>query len=122
MKAFVACIILCCAFLSGCYYDTKENLYPSLQTCSDTTNVTYTSKIAPILSSYCTSCHTVSTPNGNVQLETYAGVKAVVNNGKLMGSIKHDGSAIPMPQSGGKLDDCKIAVFTKWVNAGAPNN
>ncbi len=123
MKALLICIIVVLAFFSGCYYDSRENLYPTLnQTCTDTVNVTYSSKIVPILSSYCTSCHSGSSPSGNVQLSTYAGVKAVVDNGKLLGSIKQNGTASPMPQSGGKLDDCKITAFSKWINAGAPNN
>lgn len=123
MKLFMICTIVGFLFLSGCYYDTRENLYPSLNnSCSDTVNVTFSAKIAPILNSYCTSCHSGSSPDGNVQLGTYEGVKAVVNNGKLLGSITHDGTAVPMPQSGGKLDDCKIAAFSKWISAGAPKN
>ena len=122
MKILFACIIIL-AFLSGCYYDSKENLYPVIDnSCNDTINVTYSSKVVPILNNYCNSCHSGSNPGGNVQLGNYTGVKAMVDNGKLLGSIKHDGTASPMPQGGGKLDDCKIATVSKWISSGAPNN
>ena len=123
MKTIIAGLFIGSIFLSGCYYDTKENLYPTIDnTCNDTINVTYSLKIAPILTSYCNSCHTSSNPSGNVVLDNYNGVKAQVDNGKLLSSITHTGTASPMPKGGGKLDDCKIAAFTKWINAQAPNN
>lgn len=116
-------ILLVIAFsLSGCYYDSRENLYPVLN-CTDTVNVTYTAKIAPILDNYCNSCHYSGNSNtGNVTLDTYAGVKNAVDHQALYSSIIHDGTVNPMPNSGGKLDDCKIAAFNTWIKAGAPNN
>lgn len=123
MKTMSVCLLISFAFLSGCYYDTKENLYPSLDnTCTDTVNVTYTLKIVPILNNYCNSCHSGSSPGGNIRLDAYASVKTSVDNGKLISSITHTGTASPMPKGGGKLDDCKIAAFSKWINGGAPNN
>lgn len=123
MKVLFSIVIICTAFLSSCYYDSQENLYPTLtDSCSDTTNVTYSGTIVPILGSRCTTCHSGSSPSGNIRLDNYAGVMVVVNNKKLLGSIKQDGTAIAMPQSGGKLDNCKIIAVSKWINAGAPNN
>ena len=124
IRIIFICSLFCLAFLAGCYYDTRENLYPSLDnSCNDTIDVTYSSKIVPILNSYCISCHSGSNPSGNINLTSYASVKAQVdNNNKLLSSIKQDGKASAMPKGGGKLDDCMIATFTKWINAGAPNN
>jgi hypothetical protein len=121
MKVLFILLFIALAF-SGCYYDSKENLYPVLN-CTDTVNVTYAAKIAPILDSYCNSCHyTGNTNTGNVILDTYDGVKNAVDNQKLYSSIIQDGSVKPMPNSGGKLDDCKIAAFSTWIKAGAPHN
>jgi hypothetical protein len=122
MRVLFACLISL-AFLSGCYYDSRENLYPEInQTCTDTINVTYSGTVATILNNRCVSCHKGSSASGNVKLDSYASVMIVVNNKKLIGSIKQDGTAIAMPQGGGKLDDCKISAISKWVDAGAPNN
>ena len=123
MRILLACIIMGFTLLAGCYYDSRDFVYPTLNnSCNDTINVTYSAKIVPILNSYCTSCHSGSNPSGNIKLDAYASVKALVDNGKLLGSIKQNGTAIAMPQGGGKLDDCKIAAFSKWIQAGAPNN
>lgn len=123
MRILFACFIVCLAFMSGCYYDSKENLYPALGSCTDTVNVTYSAKIVPILNSYCNSCHfTGASSVGNVTLDTYAGVKNAITNQNLFSSIKQDGSVKPMPNNGGKLTDCQIAAFSIWIKAGTPNN
>jgi len=123
MRILLACLLLSLIFVSGCYYDSRDYLYPSLSAaCSDTVNVTYSGKIAPILSNSCTSCHGGSNPEGSILLETYNEVKVFVDNGKLQSSIEHTGTASPMPKGIRKLDDCKIAAFAKWIQQGAPNN
>jgi hypothetical protein len=55
-------------------------------------------------------------------LDTYARVKTVADNGKLMGVITHANGFPQMPKGGNKLSDCNIAKIKKWVDAGAPNN
>lgn len=124
MKIILACFLVCFAFLSGCYYDSQENLYPSLNnTCSDTVNVAYTTTIVTILKSRCTTCHyTGATNAGNVILDTYAGVKNAVDNLNLLSSIEQNGNVEAMPKGGGKLDNCQLAAFSKWIASGAPNN
>ena len=106
---------------SRCYYDSQEYLYPQINNTCDTANVTFSLSIKPILSGYCTSCHSSANPSGNVILDTYAGVSAQVTNGHLLSSIKQDGNVPAMPQ-GGKLDNCSLAIIEKWIKAGAPNN
>jgi len=123
MRIVLACIIICLSFLSGCYYDSKENLYPSLGACTDTVSVTYTTKIVPILNSYCNSCHYSGASNvKNVTLDTYSGVKNAVTNQGLFSSIMQDGKVLAMPNTGGKLTDCQITAFSIWIKAGTPNN
>jgi hypothetical protein len=100
-----------------------ESLYPSLSQC-DTTNVTYSASIVPILNDKCYSCHSNSSyqvAGGGFNLGNYTDLKAVIDNGKLYNSITHQ-SPYPMPLNSPMLDNCSIASFKKWINTGAPNN
>ena len=105
---------------SACYYDSSENLYP--QTDCVTTNLSLETDIVPILQYNCYVCHSASANNGNVTLEGYSELMVYVNNGKLLGSIKHNGGFIPMPQNAAKLASCDIAKIEQWIKDGAANN
>lgn len=115
------CILLISGLLivgfTSCKKGNAEDMLPEC----DTTNVTYSGTIRPILDTKCMSCHFAGNTTG-VNLSTYNGVAAVANNGHLVSAITHDGSVEPMPKDQPKLDDCTIAKITKWVNDGAPNN
>ena len=110
--------------LASCKKDNAEEMYPADPgvTC-DTTNVTFSGTIQPIIEAKCVNsgCHHTGTPSGIV-LTAYSGIAAIANNGKLISAITHDGNASFMPEGQPKLDDCTIAKITKWVNDGAPNN
>lgn len=88
----------------------------------NTSNVTYSGVIVPLIQNTCIGCHSGTAPQGGINLSTYAGVKAVVNNGKLMGSINHNAGFIAMPYGGNKMPQCNIDKIQAWVNAGAPQN
>jgi hypothetical protein len=88
----------------------------------DTAVFTYSGAVSLILNTYCRGCHNPSSLGGGIDVSTYAGVKSIALNGKLMGSINHSAGFIAMPQSGNKLSDCKIGQIQKWVTAGSPNN
>lgn len=105
---------------TGCYYDKEEILYP--QTVCDTANVTYSGSVVPVLISSCNSCHGGSTPSAGIGLDTYAGVKAQVTNGRLWGSVSHAASYSAMPKNAAQLSSCSLAKIKKWIDAGAPNN
>ncbi len=91
-------------------------------TACNTTNVTFSAAVRPMLETYCNGCHGGSSPLGNVDYNTYNGVKATVTNGKLLGSIKHNFGFSPMPQNASQLSACNISIIEAWINAGAPNN
>ena len=57
---------------------------------------------------------------GQPTLEGYAKLKSYVDNGKLLGSIKHSPGFSPMPKGQAKLVDCDIEKIEAWVAAGAP--
>ena len=112
--------------LSGCYYDNEEDLYPNETPC-DTTNVTFSGTVMPIINDYCIACHGSGAQSGGVLLEDYASISAAAQvpagqYGSLWGAITHDPGNSPMPKSGGQLSDCNIKKIETWINAGTPNN
>ncbi len=117
---FFLSTIMLSVFFSSCYYDKSEVLYPG-STC-DTSVVTYSSSVAPILSSTCITCHGGATPSAAIRLDNYTSVKQQVDNGRLWGSVSHSGAYSPMPKGGNKLSDCNLSKINIWIKAGAPNN
>jgi len=116
--------VTCACYLSSCYYDVEQELYPA-NPC-DTSTVSFSNQITTTLQSYCLSCHSTNSASslGNgIVLETYTGIKAQVDNGKLISAITQDGTASPMPKNAGtKIPSCDIAMITAWIGNGAPNN
>jgi len=110
-------------FAASCYYDNEEALYPTLATSCDTSNVTFSGKIVPLLANNCLACHsnaTAPSSGNNIRLENYADV--IVMSTGISGSINHTGTYSPMPKNGGKLNVCLINQFDIWVRNGALNN
>lgn len=91
-------------------------------TSCDTSSVTYSASIAPIIQNKCIGCHSGSAPFGKWNLSTHSGLIQVVNNGKLIGAVNHQNGFLPMPQGGNKLGDCDIRKIELWIEAGAQNN
>lgn len=89
----------------------------------DTANMQYVAHIQPILNAAgCTDCHSSAIRDGGVVLDTYAGIKTQVNNGRFLGAITHASGYVPMPYGGSKLPDCTINKVKAWVARGAQNN
>lgn len=117
-----ACIILISLFfLEGCYYDDKDLLDPNRSIC-DSSVITFSGTVSPILNAYCAGCHSGANAPLGIRVDNYASVKTLASNGKLLGSITHSAGFIPMPKNGTKLSDCNIAKIRKWITAGTPNN
>jgi hypothetical protein len=107
--------------MQGCYYDTGEELYPNAGPC-DTTNVTYAVNVKNIISDNCLVCHSTAANQGGISLETYSQVKALADNGKLVGAITHAPGFSPMPQNAGMLPECSINQIKAWISKGSLNN
>ena len=88
----------------------------------DTTNVTFSSSVWPILETNCVGCHSGVTPAGDIPITNYNEVVTIANNGKLLGVIGHETGFSPMPKNGAKLADCKIKEIEIWIADGTPNN
>ena len=116
--------LLVLTLLSTCYYDSEEYLFPQLNNSCDTTGITFTLSVKPILENNCYSCHSNSTSalGGNIKLENHADLKIQADNGHLIGSITHAGGFSAMPQGAPQLESCRITVIRKWIEAGSLNN
>ncbi len=88
----------------------------------DTTFVGYAGTVSPILTTYCTGCHSGSQPEGDIDLSTWSKVKPYADNGTLAGSVRHASGYSAMPKNGNKLPECAIRQIEKWVADGAQNN
>jgi len=108
-------------FVSSCYYDNEETLYPKPVAC-DTADVRFSTTIAPILQANCNGCHSKASPSGNIVTDNYTDLKTIVDNGKLSGSINHKPQFSAMPKGGNKLSNCELAKFRIWIEKGALNN
>ena len=120
MRLYKLIILIVFLGLTSCYYDVEEELYPS-GTCQ-TDNVTYSVDILDIIQTNCYACHDQVNSFGSVNLEGYTQVKQYVDNGQLLGVIRHDAGFSPMPKGGNKLLDCEIAKVEAWIEAGALDN
>lgn len=114
-------VFVCVLLLSACYYDKEEILYAG-QDCAPVENPAYTNDIFSLLEKKCNSCHSGAFPSGGVVLDTYSSVLASVNNGSLMGSIRHASGYSPMPKNASKLATCDIETIQRWIDAGAADN
>jgi mono/diheme cytochrome c family protein len=106
--------------LSSCYYDNYDELLVDVNPC-DTTGVTYSANIAPIMAQHCVGCHSGSAPSANISLATYDEVKAAANNGSLLGTIRHEAGWSPMPKNQAPLDECTVSKIEAWINQSMPN-
>jgi len=107
--------------LSSCYYDNEEEVYPDSGGC-DTTNVTYSGSVAPVLQANCNACHSGNGPSAGIVTDNYTDLLTVVNSGQFKGAINHSSGYSAMPKNAPKLSDCNLSKINKWIDAGAPNN
>ena len=122
---FVALSSATIFFSTGCVNNKKDILFSGC----DSTNVSYSKTIKPILQNNCYSCHSTAngaTLGGGIVLENHTNLIIWVDTAKgsdggiLVNDIKHTGN--PMPKSASKLSNCDIAKISYWVNEGAKDN
>lgn len=113
-------IILFVVSISSCTYNVEEELYASTECMIN--ELSYQTDIVPILDANCYICHGIGVNQGGVTLEGYENLIPNINNGKILGVIKHENGFVAMPAGAPKLLDCEIQKIEQWVDDGAPNN
>ncbi len=114
---FLAAAVIFMAAAEGCAY-AKKDLVQVPCVISDT--VSYAKDIAPIISTNCFACHSAASNTSGILLDSYNALKFWAENGYLYGTISHGANYKAMPQGGGKLSDCNIALIKKWIDKGTP--
>jgi hypothetical protein len=107
--------------MSSCYYDIESDLYPAGLVC-DSLAISYIADVRPILVNKCLNCHNANSNSGSVTIETYAQVKAQVDNGQLGCTINHEPGCSAMPQNAGQLPPCELKAINVWISEGALEN
>jgi len=90
-----------------------------VSTCDTTGVITYAKQISALLSANCVSCHTGSSAQKGILLDSYASVKNYLDNGRLMAAVK--GTSIQMPP-GYKISNCQMRQLELWKATGATQN
>lgn len=122
MKTKMLPFLLCCVCVISCSKSSEDQLNPPPVITCDTVAMKYSTNILSIIDNNCYSCHGNGQSRAGISLDSYAKLKALADNGKLVGVITHSPGYIPMPSGRAKLADCDINKIRSWVNAGAPNN
>jgi hypothetical protein len=81
----------------------------------DTTNVTFSGTIWPMMQSHCTGCHSTGSPGGGIVIAGYDDMVALAENGSLMGSIRYEPGYAKMPTNQ-QLSECNITLLQKWID------
>ena len=87
--------------------------------CDTTGVVTYQKQISALISKDCLSCHSGTNASKGILLDSYAGVKQYLDNGKLLAAVK--GTTIQMPP-GFKITTCELREIELWKSTGATQN
>lgn len=86
----------------------------------ETSDVRFGAFVQPLIQARCQGCHSGASPQGSINLSTYANIKTLAANGKLYGAVTRTSNW--MPKGGAKLDDCTIDKLKAWIDAGALEN
>lgn len=117
------------SFLSSCYYDSMEEL-GYLGTVCDTTAVSFSSDIQPLLDGSCLTCHSATNADalgGGNNMEGYDNVLNFVTAGDPSSSTFYasvawiTGTSF-MPKGESQLPACDINTVKAWIDQGALNN
>ncbi|MEO8148752.1 MAG: hypothetical protein ABI723_14000 [Bacteroidia bacterium] len=113
---------------SGCLYDKGDLPEPALP--ADTTTVSYSKDIVPIMITYCLGvgnqhCHVTNSNQGSVgDFSTYPGLKEKIDSGKFALRVFNSNGGMPPPYTNGPkvIAPGDLQKLHKWVDMGAPDN
>lgn len=81
----------------------------------DSTKINYNEHIKPMMTKYCTSCHSTALKLGGYDLSTYAGTLVPAKSGKLLGAVQHATGFSPMPSNSQYISNCEILLIKRWI-------
>ena len=113
-------ILLITASFVRCAYDVEEELF--VQDDCIQGKISYAQQVVPILQTSCYGCHAIGVNSGGVTVEGYDNLIKYIDNGRLLGSIKHQSGFAMMPQNAPMLPSCQIRQIEVWIEDGAMNN
>lgn len=108
---------------TSCEWKSEEETTPS--TDCDTSQVTLSGTVKPILTTNCYACHSAQSSSSfgaGINLEDYQSLKVRADGGSLLGSVSHTSGFSPMPKGASKISACDISKIEAWINNGAPND
>ena len=117
MRSIRMMFLLGLAALSACYYDNKEELYPTA--CVDL-DVTWTTGVQPIIQAKCAfaGCHDDGVdPPGNFNNLSDVQARAA----DIRAFAVEPGGVMP-PAGQPQLTNCEKKQLEGWLDAGTPNN
>jgi len=115
--------LLILIFITSCYYDNEEYLFPELPGGCDTTAVNYSMHIKPIIEDNCIVCHSnidAASLAGNIMLQDFSDVSA--QSSLILNAVKHEAGSPPMPQGSKQLIRCDLLIIEAWINQGLNEN
>lgn len=83
----------------------------------DTSNVTFTATIWPMMQKYCTGCHSAANPSGGIVIAGQSDLAKLARDGSLMGSVRWASGYAGMPTNQ-QMSDCDISLLQKWIDDG----
>ena len=120
-NVYFTVLVIAVLVFSSCTYNSEEDLYPVIEPPMEEV-ISYTSDILPIIETNCYVCHSAAAMTAGIVLEGYDNLVIRVENGSLMGTIRHDEGWSAMPQGASKLSDSQISKLEKWIEQDYPNN
>ncbi len=99
------------------------------QLLAQTSGVSFTKDILPILQSRCVNCHGGERVSNGLSMKTYTDLMSGSQNGPVVTPGNAADSTMiqmiaeqKMPKNGPKLTPSQVQTITDWVNQGALNN
>ena len=118
-RTAIICTVLSIIFISGCYYDKEDLLYPATGSANCTAIPSkFSVEIKTIMQNKCATsgCHDANTAAGSVTLVTYAQISAAA--GRINQRCIIDKTMPP----GTPLTNAEISALKCWINSGTPDN
>lgn len=87
----------------------------------ETSNVTFSNSIAPLVATSCEGCHSGSYPSAGISLTNYDQIAAIASSGAFYGVVTSSSGWVSMPP-GIELSECNKETIRIWVENGYPND